>query len=315
MRTVTYINRGIVSAATIGALLSLGAMFSAYHLVFDLISHFRVQYIVMLLPAFVLAMVTKRTYSVLIICVTLAIHGYVVTMSLLPRSSLGDSGDEYTELTVLNSNLLHSNKEYQEMLDLIQAVSPDIIAFQEYTHTWDTILTASLTSYPYRATYPGDDAFGIALFSKHPISGPGAISSTIGRIKPATAQITVDNKELTVFSVHPPPPVSSEIYALRNATMELIANDVKAVEGHVIVMGDFNATPWTAHYNHFTSKAALHNARAGFGFQPTWPSDMVLLQIPIDHILLSKNIRSTAFASRKLVGSDHRSIWSTVRIH
>ena len=248
------VSRWLVTAATFGALVSFGALFSAHHLIFDLISHFRVQYIVLLIPAYILAMMTRRTAAVLVMSLALALHGYVVTMSILPRSGLG-SDNEHSALTVLSSNLLRSNSNSGPVIELIQSTSPDVIAFQEYTNEWDTQLSSSLNDYPYKAAFPRSGSFGIALYSKYPFTGNSDKQVTVNSNPYAKAQILIDDKKIELFAVHPVPPINTGAYENRNAVLRAIANETKDVD-HAIVMGDFNATPWTAHYMQMTSHGA-----------------------------------------------------------
>jgi len=299
--------------ATLGAFVSLGSFFSKFHQLFDLISHFRVQYIVLLLPAFIVAIFIKKIFPVLIISIALAVHGYAVTMSLLPIST--KSMAEFEELTVLNSNLLAANTNYRAQLDIIAAKDPDLIAFQEYTPQWHAVMSRELSSYPYKITEPKRGSIGIAIYSKHPIKD-GAVKTFSGKSIPAIcADIHIGEFNFRVMAIHPPPPISKKRYVNRNQYMERIALESKAQDGAVLVMGDFNATPWTSHFTDMLKKGRLRNARAGFGFHPTWPVPMVALSIPIDHILVNEKIGVDHFEAIHLEGSDHRNVFSHLQIY
>lgn len=314
MSVVRVVLGSLILMATLGALLSLGSLFSKHHLYFDLISHFRVQYIVLLLPAFLIAIVAKKTLAVLIISFALAVHGYVVTMSILPVIPENDT--EYTELTVLNSNLLSHNTHYQAQLDIIATQNPDIIALQEYSPGWDSVLSSQLSSnYPYSITEPIASNFGIAIYSKHPITD-GAVEIFSTKSFPAiSADIQIGESTIRVMSIHPPPPVNKHTYLNRNQYMERIALESKALDGAVLVMGDFNTTPWTSRFNDMLKTGGLRNASAGFGFNPTWPTGQIALQIPIDHILINEKIGVDHFETIHLEGSDHRSVLGRLRVY
>jgi len=313
MFLVRVLLNSVVALATLGALLSLGSVFSKYHLFFDLISHFRMQYIVLLLPALLLAVYTRHTIAVLIICVTLAVHGYTVTMSLLPVSPPNDA--EYAELTVLNSNLLLVNTNYQAQLDIIAAQDPDLIAFQEYTHDWHAQMSQQLSDYPHRFTEPTGGSFGIAIYSKYPINN-GVVEQFTHKSYPVlSANIQINEYRIRVMAVHPPPPSQKKLYLNRNEYMERIAIESKMQDGAVLVLGDFNATPWTAHFTDMLEIGRLRDARAGFGFHPTWPTPIFALRIPIDHILVNSKINVDHFESIHLEGADHRNIVSRLRVY
>ncbi len=77
------------------------------------------------------------------------------------------------------------------------------------------------------------------------------------------------------------------------------------VKNPVVVVGDLNTTMWSPFYKSMVKTARLRNARSGFGILPTWPTFMPLLSIPIDHLLVSKEIGVLKVHTGRYVGSDH----------
>ena len=302
----------IVNSATFGAVLSLAALLSQHHLIFDLISHFRVQYIVLLIPAFFVAIAIKRTKSLLVICLALAIHSYAVTMSVLPTPvSSAFSGDaKGVDIKVLSSNLLLENTNYDAQLRLIETVEPDVISFQEYTYAWHEVLTKRLADYPYHMAKPTNGSFGIALFSKHPIVSGGVSLLMPNSTYIADVTIEVGEKKIRVIGVHPPPPSSKRMYTMRNDLLLSLAQLSANHDGALIMAGDFNATPWTSHFSNLLYDGKLRHARAGVGIRASWPANTIPFGIPIDHILVNKHLSVKSFSAAKINGSDHRAIWS-----
>ncbi len=311
--------RLLVLAATLGALLSLTALFSQHHQLFDIISHFRVQYIILLIPGIIVAIAIKRLISVVILFTALAVHLYAVTLSWLPESMQSDlaGSDDFTQITVLNSNLLLVNTEYDTQVEYIRLINPDIIAFQEYTHAWDRELTRRLTDYPYTITSPTNGAFGIALFSKYPITTGEAEKLSPTTPEVIDARIALENREIRVIAAHPHPPASVEMYESRNELMMLVAERSVKHKGAMIVMGDFNSTPWTAHFSNLLTEGKLRNASAGSGIHPTWPTGLkgIPFLIPIDHVLINPRVSVKHFDTKELPGSDHRNIWSRLNVY
>ena len=105
---------------------------------------------------------------------------------------------------------------------------------------------------------------------------------------------------------HPLPPVNPEYLRARNRQLDDLARFVSSQESHAkIVMMDMNATPWSYVFKDFLENSGLRDSRRGFGVQPTWPTWMPLLWIPIDHVFVSEGIK---IVSRKIgpsLGSDH----------
>lgn len=307
----------IVNAATFGAFISLGAVLSQYHVLFDLISHFRIQYILLLIPGFIFAAYAKKTRSLLVISVALAIHAYTVTMSMLPLSAQVNEKAESVEITVLSANLLVTNDEYKPQLDLIREVNPDILALQEFNSDWEAVLLKALPEYPYRAVQPASDSFGIALYSKFPIVSGGIEELTRKNLFSVNVSIDLGDKLVQVLVVHPPPPMPGGGYQMRNEQMQRFAEIAADHDGPLIIMGDFNATPWTSHFTQMESVGKLRNARAGHGFHPTYPNRTIHMHmlIPIDHILVNSQIAVEHFDSKEIRGSDHRNIWSRLHVY
>jgi len=74
-----------------------------------------------------------------------------------------------------------------------------------------------------------------------------------------------------------------------------------------VVMGDLNATPWSASLRGLLRESRLVNSQAGFGVSGTWPSSMPAAgRIPIDHCLHSLEVVTVAREVGPDVGSDHR---------
>jgi endonuclease/exonuclease/phosphatase (EEP) superfamily protein YafD len=72
-----------------------------------------------------------------------------------------------------------------------------------------------------------------------------------------------------------------------------------------VVAGDLNMSPWSPFFRRFMKKSGLKDSEDSFGFQPTWPTYQPILYLPLDHVLVSRDI---AIVDRRIgakVGSDH----------
>lgn len=84
------------------------------------------------------------------------------------------------------------------------------------------------------------------------------------------------------------------------------------------MVGDLNITMWSPYYKRFARQTGLRNARQGFGILPSWPTKetysqispalSLLLAIPIDHCLISPEIKVLNIRTGPNVGSDHRPV-------
>ncbi|MEM1009786.1 MAG: endonuclease/exonuclease/phosphatase family protein, partial [Myxococcota bacterium] len=90
---------------------------------------------------------------------------------------------------------------------------------------------------------------------------------------------------------------------LRNA-----ARIIAQRKGPKMVLGDFNCTSWSPTFQQFLKQSRLLDSRQGWGVQPSWMLHTGLFAIPIDHVLISKEILIHQRQVGEDIGSDHRPI-------
>ena len=99
---------------------------------------------------------------------------------------------------------------------------------------------------------------------------------------------------------------------VRNRTLAAAARWSSARPARRIVMGDFNATPWSPPFRALLHDGRLFSSLDGFGLQVSWPESNVLLRIPIDHALLGPGLAATDRGTGPAFGSQHRSLHLTI---
>jgi endonuclease/exonuclease/phosphatase (EEP) superfamily protein YafD len=106
---------------------------------------------------------------------------------------------------------------------------------------------------------------------------------------------------------HPTPPLDAATVRRRNEHIRALAEFVRDAGRPAVVAGDLNMTMWNRGYSPLEKTAGLHNARAGEGVGPTWPS-LWHFGVPLDHILATDRVRLRNFRVLPSIGSDHRPI-------
>ena len=302
----------LLIAGLVGSLMSLSGIFSAYHLVFDLFSHFRIQYIVLIFGVLCLALTLRRFLIALILLCCLSVHLFDVGRAWRPSDAVADA--EGPTLRVMSSNVHTSNTEYAEHIQYIRSIDPDVIVFLEYTNAWADALLSSLEEYRYRVSVPQRTHDGIALFSKLPFDESGSV------VLPNTSRpivegvVSIAGSSLKIIGAHPPPPLSQQLYAQRNDQLQALAEVTQGETAPLVLLGDLNITPWSSHYREFVVNGALRDGRRGFGILPTWPSGFFALQIPIDHVIVNSGVQVMTLHTSEGLTSDHRSIWADLRL-
>lgn len=108
-----------------------------------------------------------------------------------------------------------------------------------------------------------------------------------------------------IAAVHPTPPNTAGLLKERDAHIALL--QAHLTEPFVLA-GDFNATPWCPVFTAIPGRRV-----GGYLLAPTWFSNLPLLGLPIDHIMISSALKVSAYEVSKSTGSDHRALLA--RIH
>lgn len=242
-------------------------------------------------------------------------------------------GGEAPALRCLMANVYGDNNQYDRLLDLVAATQPDVLVVVEFTPQWSRALEPLNPLFPHQQQVPRSDNFGLALYSRIPLDNLRVDSFGSPGLPTIVADLTWGDRPLSLYAVHPPPPVSPQGFALRNGMLAHWAETIPQNPQPVVMLGDWNLSPWSPYYGEFLAKTGLHNSSQGFGIQPTWPVAGVLpqklqeqtgqgatpgfpprppwpwgqslLQIPIDHGLISPGLRSVNFWRGPAIGSDH----------
>ena len=209
---------------------------------------------------------------------------------------------------VLLLNVLSSNTRFADVRRLITESNADIVALAEIQDDWIRELAPVLTGYPSRIEHPRTDNFGLALYARAPFVGGveylGMFPSIVASISDST-----DGIPLGVVLTHPMPPISGYYLGLLDEQLAAVAVRARSLGPNAMILGDFNATPWSPPFRHLVEASGLCDSRAGFGLQTSWiPELSRVLQIPIDHALVSCGIGVRDRRIERDVGSDHRPV-------
>ena len=153
---------------------SVAGSFGSLYFLLDLLSHFRCQYLALLavLAALLWRMNSPRWAALALLGV---IHNAILVgpYYLPPRGSTKVAAIEpesRTQLTLISFNVHTANRRTAAVLDYLQHRDADLILLTEVDHRWIHELAPLLERYPHTALAPQADNFGIALYSKLPLT-------------------------------------------------------------------------------------------------------------------------------------------------
>ena len=289
--------RAVASLAAVGlAVVVVAPVIPVWPL--ELFEHFRVQCAAAgLVVVVACAALRVRTYADAA-AIAWLLNLTILVTGLRPARDLPTG----TPVRVLLLNVLTSSSAHADVARLIADTRPDIIGLVEVDQRWLDALAPALATYA-RLEHPRDDNFGLALYARGTLTGN---VEELGTPLPSlVARATVADTTLHILLTHPLPPVSA--LASTNLTTQLVAvgERSRTLPGAVVVLGDFNTTPWSRPFAALLSSSALCDTRDGFGIQATFPSSFALARIPIDHVLASCSVGVHDRRVEREVGSDH----------
>lgn len=213
-----------------------------------------------------------------------------------------------TSISLLICNVLQTNTRYSSVLQKIDQYDPDILITTESDSTWQNKLSALDGRYPYRIAIPLSNTYGMHLYSKLRLIEPKVrylVEPDIPSIR--TKVQLLSGEIITVFVVHPRPPVPTEASDSRERDAEiiLVAREARKEKGGVIVTGDFNDVAWSETTELFQEVSGFLDPRRGRGFYNTFHADVPIFRWPLDHIFHNSHFKLVNMERVGRVNSDH----------
>lgn len=205
-------------------------------------------------------------------------------------------------------NLLCNNDAHDRVIELIRTNRPDWFVVNELTPAWVQALDVLATEYPHKILIAGrsdGDPSGTGLYSALPFEFSQAEKIDDVGWPSVIARMKLEIGVINVIGTHPLPPALRELSWSRDRQLQAVARRAAACEGAVMVLGDLNVTSWSPVFADLLKESGLRDSRRGHGLQPSWPSDNIILRIPIDHCLVSPDVLVHRRWVGQAVGSDH----------
>jgi endonuclease/exonuclease/phosphatase (EEP) superfamily protein YafD len=290
-------------AGSLACVLTLTAFLGQFWWAFDLTSHFRVHYAGGLLLLALVFSGARRWKTALLFTGFAIVNCAIVVPYCYSGGALTSSAKQTLRILVLNVHT--ENRQFQSVEAFIREINPDMIVLEEINEEWLRNLAGLQAAYPHGQQEPREDNFGIALFSKAPLEKSEIVYLGQAGVPSVTATVQFAGKSLRILGTHPLPPSGGENSRLRNQQLESIPAFLSAGRGPTVIVGDLNATPWSAHFQKLLRDTGLIDSGRGRGLQTTWPSVLCPLGIAIDHCLVSPDLKVVSRKVGRNVGSDH----------
>jgi endonuclease/exonuclease/phosphatase (EEP) superfamily protein YafD len=289
------------------ALLTLApvlSLFGGWWWVLDLFSHFHAIYLLAAAIA-TAAFAALRWWGLARWAGALAAIEAVLVLPLYVDAVGGPEPDVGApRLRVVSYNMLHGNPHTAEAARHVAGLEPDVVVLLEATAPQVRAFTTALPGW-HALAEPRDDAFGIAVLCRRTPIDMRVVTPGPRWMPAIELSLPLGDGEVTIFAVHPPPPVGEGHTRTRDEVLRTISRWAAERDEPVIVVGDLNATPWSSTLRAILDEGPLRSTQR-FGLHATWPSGLGALGLPIDHVLVSGSLHPVRRSIEPAFGSDHR---------
>ena len=213
-----------------------------------------------------------------------------------------------TKVSMVICNVLQPNTSYCKVLALVKEKDPDIFITTESDSIWQHNLKNIEGSFPFRVAVPQGNTYGMHLYSKLALDSTQVRYLLENGIPSIKTKVQLKSREwITLFVLHPRPPVPTEASDSRERDAEIImvAKETRKQKDVVIVAGDFNDAAWSKTTELFQEVSGLLDPSRGRGFYNTFHAKIPFFRWPLDHVFHSSYFKLASMNRAKKIDSDH----------
>ncbi|MFN4253539.1 MAG: endonuclease/exonuclease/phosphatase family protein [Saprospiraceae bacterium] len=187
---------------------------------------------------------------------------------------------------VAHFNVNSSEGQVADFMQSILAREADVIALEEVTPGWDSVLIHTLgPQYPHYSCISGL-VNGLAVFSRFPL----VLVDTFYYQEMPNLAVSLRpedfDRDIWVINSLTKPPLSGSSFESLKGHLERISFFANKVGAPVVTVGDYNSVSWSPEIIEFRKATRLSDSRRGI--KPTEPDGRFpLFNVPVDHIFYS----------------------------
>jgi len=219
------------------------------------------------------------------------------------------------QVRIVQFNVWKGNRTAGRAADWVLAQDADIVVLEEAANRGEEVARRLAPRYPFRVTCRGARTCSTVILSRRPpIASQGLARGDAENRKAlsaAWARYDFGGRALTVFAVHlsRPWPWGGQ----EEDRTKLIAEVRKLPDPNLIVLGDFNTTPWTFAGKRQDAALQMNRITRALFTWPLYYRPRVRVYptvpiMPIDQAYLRPGLLPVAVRSGPELGSDHRPV-------
>lgn len=272
---------------------------------FDLFDHFRLQYTLLCFIALLWLGLRRRWMPALFALASLLANAWPIARTTWV-SAPSQTVDATWGLKVVCFNALFNNTQLDDERRYLVDANADIIVLLEFSPALERALEPLQQTHPHGIRKSDDSPWGIGMYSRFPLKEITVRTFADEEPLSIEAIAEVNGKLVRVIAAHPWPPSSSRSLAKQRDQLRAIAAHVQSNQDMpVLLVGDFNATPWSQGIGILRERGQLDFRQPGPAWWPTWSVGKPFM-LPIDLALCSAPLVISERSIGPDLGSDHR---------
>ncbi len=287
--------------------LSVAGYLGRLHKYFELTSHFKAQYLIASAACLLICLIFGNWWCAAGALLTAGINLSVIAPWYIAGQSTGDHEVKGQRLKLVLANVNGWNSAHDAFIAFVCLHEPDVVIVQEVNLFWARALEALHQKYPFFEVLPRGGGSGIALYSRFCFERL-AVELPESDARPGIiVTLQLRGTPVSLLTIHPRAPLRRGHFERRNNMLASAAASLQQMAAPKLFVGDLNISVWSPYYRSLIKETKLVNVRKGFGVLPSWPTFMLFgwLMIPIDHCLVSEDIRVIKTQTGEPIGSDH----------
>ena len=313
-----WLLHGATAALAAAAFATMAGRFGHIAWPFELMSHFAVQLLTAQLLATALLVGLRHRRRALAFLPFALVNFLLIAPYALFPSWRAEAAGGPTRLKVMAANL-HFAQHRPELLGAeIRRIGPDVIVLVEPTPEYYGDASPLRQTHPHVIFHRDGAGTGIMMASR--IAWERASTFTLSsRYSPSVYATVCPAPErgpagcVDVLGVHPVSPIGPKRSRMRDRELKAIAEFVRERQPErFVVLGDFNTTPWSVRFSELLDRSGLSDSPIGRGLTATWTSKNPLFGLPIDHVLVGRDIHVLDQEVGGDIASDHYPVSATL---
>jgi len=301
---------GLVTTGVVATLATILGFFGSTWWLFDFAANYRAHLAVLLLMVALLYALLFSKATGLFFMAMAALNALVVLPLYLGSPEPAATGDS---MTIVSFNVEQRSSIKDITFRWVDTVDADLVLFLDSTEDWADF-PIDTSAYSIESQIPADRTYGITIMSPNGLDTQLIRASRL-RDSVVRVEATIGDQPVAIYAVQARSSSNETDADDRDEYLAEVGRMARAESIPTIVVGDFQATPWSHAFRDLSSQAELTNSLEGFGLQTTWPADQwAFMRLPLDHLLHSEELTTVDRYLGPMFGVKHRPIVVTVGV-